>query len=116
MRAAPRSVRPRRCHRFPRLRRPRTNRWHDGRVHRLVLLASLVVACAHDEPTLPIPVGDEAAPLDVTSDAFDDGAAIPKQFTCSGDGISPPLAWSEGPEGTLSFALVVDDPDAPKKV
>lgn len=90
--------------------------WHDGRVRRSVLVSLLLGACAQDEPSLPIPVGDEAAELDVTSAAFEDGAAIPKTYTCSGDGASPPLSWSEGPDDTASFAIVVDDPDAPKKV
>lgn len=38
--------------------------------------------------------------------------AIPEQFTCDGSDISPPLSWEGAPEGTQSFALVVDDPDA----
>jgi Raf kinase inhibitor-like YbhB/YbcL family protein len=51
--------------------------------------------------------------LDVTSDAFQNGQTIPTQFTCDGANRSPPLAWGEPPQGTKSFALVVDDPDAP---
>jgi Raf kinase inhibitor-like YbhB/YbcL family protein len=51
--------------------------------------------------------------LRLTSSAFDDGAAIPKKFTCTGADISPPLAWEQVPEGTQSLALIVDDPDAP---
>ena len=51
--------------------------------------------------------------LDVTSTAFQDGQPIPVVFTCDGDDRSPPLAWSEPPPGTKSFALIVDDPDAP---
>ena len=47
------------------------------------------------------------------SDAFADGQALPTQFTCDGADQSPPLAWSEPPPGTKSFALIVDDPDAP---
>ena len=49
----------------------------------------------------------------LTSSAFHDGETIPRQFTCDGDNIAPPLAWSGAPEGTHSFALVMDDPDAP---
>jgi Raf kinase inhibitor-like YbhB/YbcL family protein len=49
----------------------------------------------------------------LTSSAFQNGQPIPAQYTCDGPGTSPPLAWSEPPAGTRSFALVVDDPDAP---
>jgi len=51
--------------------------------------------------------------LDVTSSAFGEGQPIPRQYTCDGADQSPPLAWGEPPGGTRSFALVVDDPDAP---
>ena len=47
------------------------------------------------------------------SDAFAEGQVLPTQFTCDGEDQSPPLSWSEPPAGTKSFALVVDDPDAP---
>ena len=47
------------------------------------------------------------------SDAFTDGTVLPAQFTCDGEDQSPPLSWSEPPNGTKSFALIVDDPDAP---
>jgi Raf kinase inhibitor-like YbhB/YbcL family protein len=49
----------------------------------------------------------------VTSTAFVDGADIPKRFTCDGENISPPVSWSGAPAETKSFALLVDDPDAP---
>jgi len=51
--------------------------------------------------------------LTLTSAAFADGAPIPAVYTCDGKDISPPLAWSGAPSATQSFALVVDDPDAP---
>jgi Raf kinase inhibitor-like YbhB/YbcL family protein len=54
-----------------------------------------------------------AAALIVTSTAFTEGAAIPTRYTCEGQDISPPLAWSGVPSGTNSLALIVDDPDAP---
>ena len=40
-------------------------------------------------------------------------AAIPKAFTADGADLSPALAWHGAPEGTRTFALIVDDPDAP---
>jgi len=49
----------------------------------------------------------------LTSEAFADGQTIPTQYTCDGADQSPPLAWGEPPDGTRSFALIVDDPDAP---
>ena len=47
------------------------------------------------------------------SNAFADGATLPTEFTCDGADKAPPLSWSDPPHGTKSFALVVDDPDAP---
>jgi Raf kinase inhibitor-like YbhB/YbcL family protein len=49
----------------------------------------------------------------LTSDAFVQGGSIPARHTCDGDDVSPPLSWREAPAGTATFALVVDDPDAP---
>ncbi|RMF40138.1 MAG: YbhB/YbcL family Raf kinase inhibitor-like protein [Anaerolineae bacterium] len=49
----------------------------------------------------------------VWSEAFPDGGTIPVQYTCDGDDISPPLQWNDVPEGTRSFVLIADDPDAP---
>ena len=47
------------------------------------------------------------------SAAFSNQGAIPAKYTCEGADVSPPLAWSGPPAGTRSFALIVDDPDAP---
>jgi Raf kinase inhibitor-like YbhB/YbcL family protein len=51
--------------------------------------------------------------LELRSDAFTNGQAIPAKYTCTGRNISPALAWNEPPSGTQSFALIMDDPDAP---
>ena len=51
--------------------------------------------------------------FELTSPAFTSGGAIPRKYTCDGEDVSPPLAWSGAPAGTRSFALIVDDPDAP---
>jgi len=51
--------------------------------------------------------------LKLVSGAFEQGASIPKRYTCEGEDLSPPLAWSGVPAGTRSLALIVDDPDAP---
>jgi Raf kinase inhibitor-like YbhB/YbcL family protein len=52
-------------------------------------------------------------PFLMTSPALPPGGEIQKQYTCDGSDISPALAWSNVPNGTQSFALVVEDPDAP---
>ena len=52
-------------------------------------------------------------PLTLTSPAFAANGEIPARHTCEGEDASPPLAWSGAPQGTQSFALIVDDPDAP---
>ena len=49
----------------------------------------------------------------LTSSAFSNEGTIPANYTCDGSDMSPPLAWSGAPAGTKSYALVVDDPDAP---
>ena len=51
--------------------------------------------------------------LKLTSSVFAPNGKIPTRYTCEGDDISPPLEWSDAPSGTKSFALIVDDPDAP---
>jgi hypothetical protein len=48
------------------------------------------------------------------STAFNDNSVIPSQYTCAGNGTSPQLAWHDAPAGTRAFALIVDDPDAPR--
>ena len=52
-------------------------------------------------------------PFELTSTAFAHGESIPRKYTCDGEDISPPVQWSDPPQGTLSFALICDDPDAP---
>ncbi len=52
----------------------------------------------------------------ITSPAFDDGEYIPDKYTCEGKNVSPPLKWTDPPEGAKSLALIVDDPDAPAGV
>ncbi len=49
----------------------------------------------------------------LTSPAFMHEHEIPTRHTCDGADVSPALSWSDPPAGTKSFALVVDDPDAP---
>lgn len=49
----------------------------------------------------------------LTSDAFTNGQSIPAKYTCIGRNLSPALAWTDPPASTQSFALIVEDPDAP---
>ena len=51
--------------------------------------------------------------LEIVSSAFVNEGVIPTQFTCDGEDFSPDLAWQGGPEQARSYALIVDDPDAP---
>lgn len=79
---------------------------------RAALLAIvLVVGCggSNGESRAPAPGGA----LTVTSSAFVDGGPIPVDFTCEGKDVSPPLHWTGVPAGTKSFAVIVEDPDAP---
>lgn len=53
-------------------------------------------------------------PLTLSSPAFVAGGDIPRTFTCDGEDVSPHLTWIGAPAGVRSFALIVDDPDAPR--
>jgi Raf kinase inhibitor-like YbhB/YbcL family protein len=75
----------------------------------------LLGACARADRD---PAGNQEqamADLNVRSEAFDAGSAIPTEYTCEGSDLSPALSWDKGPEGTAAWALIVDDPDAPGK-
>ncbi len=51
--------------------------------------------------------------MKLISPTFSHNEAIPAKYTCDGENISPALAWADAPGNTNSFALIVDDPDAP---
>jgi hypothetical protein len=70
----------------------------------LVVLTELATTSA--DPTA------QADPVTISSPAFADGAPIPVRYTCQGDSIPPPLAWT-APASAAQLALVVDDTDAP---
>jgi Raf kinase inhibitor-like YbhB/YbcL family protein len=70
----------------------------------LLLLVAMIPGCTSSLA--------RAQALKLTSASFQ-GNQIPAKFTCNGTGISPQLAWSATPAGTVSFALIVTDPDAP---
>lgn len=54
--------------------------------------------------------------LKLNSTSFEPGGYIPEKFTCDGEDISPEISWSGTPDGTETFALIVEDPDAPGRV
>jgi Raf kinase inhibitor-like YbhB/YbcL family protein len=68
-----------------------------------LVLASLMTASADAKEST----------MHLSSSAFSGNSAIPAQFTCQGADRSPPLAWTDVSAGTKSFAVIVDDPDAP---
>lgn len=57
--------------------------------------------------------GGIAMAFELTSSAFKANDVIPEKYTCDADDLSPPLRWTDPPQGTKSFALISDDPDAP---
>ena len=75
----------------------------------VALLATLGIAAAVSGMSARAQEGS----LVLTSPAFRDGESIPSKYTCDGDDLVPPLAWSGAPPQTRSLALIVDDPDAP---
>lgn len=60
-----------------------------------------------------VTMGGKNMQIEVKSSVFEEGGMIPKQYTCDGADVSPPLTWTSIPEGTKSIALICDDPDAP---
>ncbi|HVC35672.1 MAG TPA: YbhB/YbcL family Raf kinase inhibitor-like protein [Chloroflexota bacterium] len=80
-------------------------------VHGLILAALLAGCRAVAAPARATTEANVSFTL--RSTAFANGAAIPRQYTCDGADQSPPLEWSELPDGTTSLALIVEDPDAP---
>lgn len=76
-----------------------------------LLLALVLAGCASTDARHDPDDADNDMRLDST--AFMSGQPIPTKYTCEGDDVSPTLHWSHAPAATRSFALVVDDPDAP---
>lgn len=89
-----------------------------GKVTSLFLLVTCLVlvvgSCGPSlTPTTMPEKGDQAMAFELTSTVFTQGESIPVKYTCDGEDVSPPLEWGDPPQGTGSFALINDDPDAP---
>jgi Raf kinase inhibitor-like YbhB/YbcL family protein len=67
----------------------------------------------HDARRTPNATGLVGEVNRLTSPSFADGSTIPTRHTADGENVSPPLTWTGAPEGTESFVLVCEDPDAP---
>lgn len=59
---------------------------------------------------------NRSSTVQLTSMVFGNNTSIPDKYTCKGASVSPPLSWTAGPQGTKSYVLIVDDPDAPRGV
>lgn len=91
-------------------------------IARAAALVLVLASCAPDggsrpEPSDPngtTPLEEAAMSFTLTSPAFEPGDPIPVRHTCDGEDVSPALRWEGPPDETASFALVVEDPDAPR--
>jgi len=85
----------------------------------IVILLVLAIAGCRNGPHSSTQTAASSTPqaavvsVQVTSNAFKEGQPIPRQYTCDGVNISPPLEWSGVPKTAKTVALIADDPDAP---
>ena len=98
------------------LRRVQRTHWFGLAI--LVGVGLLAAAGCGNDPQAeqPADTRDEgkAVSMKLTSTAFAEGAPIPKKHTGEGADVSPPLEWTGAPAAAKSFALICDDPDAPR--
>lgn len=73
----------------------------------VIVTATIALAFASSGSTEP------SMSFTISSPSFSNGGDIAKKFTCDAADLSPQLTWNEPPTGTKTFALLVDDPDAP---
>src|SRR5438128_7236518 len=79
-----------------------------------VLTVGAIAGCAAPPGTRPPSKPQaKASSFKLQTPAFKPGGDLPRKFTCEGADASPALDWSGPPASTQSFALIVDDPDAP---
>jgi len=78
----------------------------------MILFLIFVLGCGESVKQDQI-ITPEVVTMKLKSTAFNQNDMIPAKFTCQGEDINPDLSWEDVPEGTKSFALIMDDPDAP---
>ena len=85
----------------------------------LLALLLFIIACTpeNNQITTNIPDTDitkeEVDQMKIESNDFEDGSTIPAKFSCDGKDINPHLSWQDAPDEAKSFALIIEDPDAP---
>ena len=81
-----------------------------------VLIATILIwKSAHNNTPLPKQKMDSNI-MQLTSPAFANNNTIPKEYTCDGQNISPPLSFENVPSNTRSLVLIMDDHDVPKNL
>lgn len=74
----------------------------------LILVAGWIAGVTMD------PLTDSPKALTITSSDFTEGSPIPREYTCQGENVSPPITIGNVPAGAKALALIMDDPDAPR--
>ena len=92
---------------------PRASSMKTNLLFRLIFLGAVMLLALHCAAESGAQRGSRAMTLTLTTNAFSPGGTIPRKYTCDGPDVSPGMKWTEAPSGTQSFALIVDDPDAP---
>lgn len=80
----------------------------------LASLAAPLLAGCLGAPPVEGPGAAAPATLSLSSSAFPHGSPIPREYSCRGENVSPPLAFGGVPGGAAALALILDDPDAPR--
>ena len=92
---------------------PHVTTRHIAALAGLMLIAATACGGGDSREVAGIAADTDSSGFELTTRAFAEGRRIPARHTCDGDDRSIPLSWSGAPDGTESFALLFDDPDAP---